>query len=268
MASKSFTFIIGENKKPFVVHSGFLASISKPLDVLMNGLMAEAQSNTAVIDDVTEQEFAKIYEYACSEDYSSPQLPEPAKKDCRQPDECTLDHEHSEWDGRWVHQCARARFDKGPHTARRSLWSDFAAYYDGWNDNVNGRRFQQFSPKADPGEFMTLSRTHARIYALADKYAMHDLMELSLRKLHQNLVRCPVEQKTTGGDIFALVRYAYESTPASSNPDAWTLRRMLVDFIACEIDILGNNPGFLILFSDGGDFQRDLWKVLQDNLHK
>ncbi|PYI11472.1 hypothetical protein BO78DRAFT_466561 [Aspergillus sclerotiicarbonarius CBS 121057] len=85
MTSHLFTFVIGPHKKEITVHSGPLASLSAPLNSLINGKMLEANKRQADWSEVEEDTFFRLCEYAYVRDYTPPacgtmtipEMPEP-----------------------------------------------------------------------------------------------------------------------------------------------------------------------------------------------
>ncbi|KAJ4992680.1 hypothetical protein SVAN01_01726 [Stagonosporopsis vannaccii] len=70
--SDLFTFYVGEEKKPFLVHSKAVAATSQVFDRLINGGMSEAQTRSAEIRDVDPDTFIRFLEYAYRHDYTDP----------------------------------------------------------------------------------------------------------------------------------------------------------------------------------------------------
>lgn len=255
--SKLFTFVIGENKKPIVCRSGLLASISRPLDALMNGSMSEAQSNTAVIADMTEDEFVRIYQFACTGDYSSPSLLEVGTENKALRQSRIGYGMDSEWE--------RSNYDSRDPTAREELRRDFHRVYM-WDVSEGHPGGHRSCPDVYADDFAVVADVHLRIYELADKYAMAHLMQLSIKKMHCSLITCPVDDSTVRKDILSVVRHVYDITPSSSSNGADTMRTMLVHYIACEIDSFSKDANFLAMFDEIGDFKSDMWYIFQERL--
>lgn len=69
VGSDTFTFLVGPEAKRYTLHSKLVAYHSKPLNVLINGPMAEAKQNFAVLKDVDEHTFARFCHYAYTGEY-------------------------------------------------------------------------------------------------------------------------------------------------------------------------------------------------------
>ncbi|RDL31411.1 uncharacterized protein BP5553_09620 [Venustampulla echinocandica] len=78
--SRIFQFTVGENidGKPtkFYIHEKAIAQLSEPLQKLMEGNFAEAQTGWARWDDVSKETFERFVQFAYTGDYS---IPEPTK---------------------------------------------------------------------------------------------------------------------------------------------------------------------------------------------
>jgi hypothetical protein len=103
---------------------------------------------------------------------------------------------------------------------------------------------------------------HARLYIFADKYGIESLESLSLHKLHATLKSFTLSRARVG-DILKLARYAYEN---GSDYKRNKLRALVSEYIACEIDTIGETERFLALMEGGGLFVRDFWKLVRKNL--
>ncbi|KAH8193963.1 hypothetical protein TruAng_011870 [Truncatella angustata] len=101
--SRPFRFIVGLNEKEFFMHADLVASMSKVLNVLVNGScngtakLDEARTSLAVWADVDEGTFVRFCEFAYTSNYraADPALPEPLSnetKDASIPS-CPLDEQ-------------------------------------------------------------------------------------------------------------------------------------------------------------------------------
>jgi len=103
---------------------------------------------------------------------------------------------------------------------------------------------------------------HARLYVFADKYGIKPLESLSLHKLYATLKSFTLYRARVG-DILKLVRYAYENGP---DYESNKLRALVSEYVAYEIDTIGETNRFFALMEEGGLFVRDFWKLVQKNL--
>ncbi|KAG5942208.1 hypothetical protein E4U60_007443 [Claviceps pazoutovae] len=60
MSSKAFEFLVGPEKKPFIIHSELVASLSPVLQRLVKGELKEAQKGSVVWEHVDEQTFIRF----------------------------------------------------------------------------------------------------------------------------------------------------------------------------------------------------------------
>jgi hypothetical protein len=67
--SKLFTFYVGEEEKPVVVHAAVIAATSSYFDALINGGMKESEDRSARLADVQSEDFLRFCEYAYRGDY-------------------------------------------------------------------------------------------------------------------------------------------------------------------------------------------------------
>lgn len=75
LASKPFTFVVGPNKKQFIMHEAAITRLSKTLDKLLNGGMKESKEHCVCWEDIDEKTFLRFGEWAYTGDYM-PEEPE------------------------------------------------------------------------------------------------------------------------------------------------------------------------------------------------
>lgn len=107
---------------------------------------------------------------------------------------------------------------------------------------------------------------HVRMYVLADKYAVCSLPALCLQKLHTTL-KSFVPHRNQLNSITTLIREVYETTP-DRDGELDALRELVLLYVNDENFAIGHSPlakspEFLELMAEGGDFARDMWKVVQ-----
>lgn len=69
IGSSIFKFVVGPHNKEYNVHGAALSILSKPLNVLLNGHMREAQEKRVDWPDVDEKTFVRFAQWAYTEDY-------------------------------------------------------------------------------------------------------------------------------------------------------------------------------------------------------
>ncbi|KAF2135144.1 uncharacterized protein K452DRAFT_323206, partial [Aplosporella prunicola CBS 121167] len=70
--SDQFTFFVGDQRKPIVVHSAAIALQSQALQALINSCMSEAQARPAEMTDIKEADFIRFCQFSYTGDYTSP----------------------------------------------------------------------------------------------------------------------------------------------------------------------------------------------------
>jgi hypothetical protein len=70
--SKLFTFHVGEEEKPVVVHAAVIAATGQYFDALINGGMKESDEESARLVDVQFDDFLRFCEFAYRGDYTAP----------------------------------------------------------------------------------------------------------------------------------------------------------------------------------------------------
>ncbi|ORY10230.1 hypothetical protein BCR34DRAFT_588707 [Clohesyomyces aquaticus] len=73
--SHQFTFFVGQEGTPIMVHAAAIAAASQQLNALINGGMEESKKRCARIEDVTVDDFIRFCEYAYRGDYTSKRRP-------------------------------------------------------------------------------------------------------------------------------------------------------------------------------------------------
>lgn len=114
--------------------------------------------------------------------------------------------------------------------------------------------------------FASVFLVHASLYTFADMRMIHHLKDLVLYKLHKTLIRFKLYPERLG-DIIELAKYAYEhGEDRSEDGTIDALRDMIVNYIACEMKVLGKHRGFRDLMDGGGEFAGDFWDVVSKQL--
>ncbi|PVH96484.1 hypothetical protein DM02DRAFT_535188, partial [Periconia macrospinosa] len=128
---------------------------------------------------------------------------------------------------------------------------------------------KHFEPKLNDAEnqnFTPVFLAHARLYCFAHLHLIEPLKALTLKKLHKKLIDFELYSKRIG-DIVELARYAYSNPdlPDRNNDGIINeLRKLVVEYIMCEIDIIGRHNKFINYMEEGGEFVGDFWRVMRD----
>jgi hypothetical protein len=284
--SRIFTFLVGENKTPIAVHAEVIATQSKALNALINGKMEEAQSGCAFLSDVTEDDFLRFCQYAYTGDYATPpftmieaekdeipiaeaildQWPPPAPPlpvDIEPAPNEILVEEDLNADFVWTPLKKKI---KGVKQKKSHLYD---AFFGLSSPTEYARQplldsykvVENTSPRED---FTPVFLAHARLYVFADKYGIESLKLLVLGKIQQTLVgfKC---FGTRLDDVVESVRFSYcnDNTPDEGDDQ---LRALVLQFVTCKQDKIGESESFLALLEEGGPLVRDFWLSIRKGL--
>ncbi|KAJ8110226.1 hypothetical protein OPT61_g6874 [Boeremia exigua] len=284
--SDLFTFYVGDNKTPFTVHTKAVAATSRVFDSLLNGGMSEAQSRSAELENVDPATFVRFLEYAYRHDYTDPfcvqDLPSnengvkdpgvfvvpPTQQATQVPPVATSNWANSRSApsafGALPSVKKPERQSKNPVGSRAAF--NRREYANPSQISLPPRADNDARPLSPSLSFAPLFLAHARLYTLADMRMVDPLKELALYKLHKTLVRFELHPERLG-DVVELARYAYEhGEDRSGDGKVDALRDMVVNYIACEMKVLGKHPGFRNLMDSGGEFAGDFWNIVSQEL--
>ncbi|KAH7126745.1 hypothetical protein B0J11DRAFT_604602 [Dendryphion nanum] len=110
---------------------------------------------------------------------------------------------------------------------------------------------------------------HARLYIFARIHLIPPLQSLTLHKLHQSLLSLSLSLTLSpdrAADIIQLVRYVYGSEDLADRDDEGGLddmKRLVTEFVVCEIEAVGASKGFGDLLEEGGEFVGDFWGLVR-----
>jgi hypothetical protein len=125
---------------------------------------------------------------------------------------------------------------------------------------------QHFVPKPNSTvyqDFTPVLLAHARLYCFAHVRLIAPLKAPTLDKLHKTVLNFKLYAERVG-DIIGLVRYAYTNPDLPDRRDDRTmdeLRKLVVDYIVCEIDTIGKHDEFVKYMEEGGEFVGDFWNL-------
>ncbi|KAF1971354.1 hypothetical protein BU23DRAFT_569869 [Bimuria novae-zelandiae CBS 107.79] len=102
--SPQFTFFVGNEGKPIVVHAAAIAATSEQLDALINGGMEESEKRCARLEDVQVDDFIWFCEYAYRGDYT--------------------DRDDNEWGGVFDATSKKKKGKKGRVASRNWDWAE------------------------------------------------------------------------------------------------------------------------------------------------
>ncbi|KAI1379643.1 hypothetical protein F4677DRAFT_338262 [Hypoxylon crocopeplum] len=256
-ASKPFRFLVGPDKKEFMMHAELVAGMSKPLYTLVKGGWEEGKTSLAEWPDVDEGTFVRFCEYAYTGDYRAAEpIVEPSTASE------SLDND---WMGWGQITSSQKKKKKGkvapkpfmwdspvpdspafPTSSKQDMWQEFR---EGVGDEVDRKPKEE--PNADPlANYSEVLLSHARLYAFADCYAVDALMGLCVRKLHRVLNIFDLHEGARVTDVAQLIDFSYKNTPSrEGEPDK--LRSLLASYMACKIEELWPNVYFRDVLDSG-----------------
>lgn len=285
--SDLFTFIVGKERKSFVLHSKVIADISPVFAALVNGGLSEAQTRTAELEDIDPDTFARLTEYAYRRDYTVPTwtrdekmviaghdaLPSrPPSPDIEPPPEVVNDFGAEpavDEPPRFPSPLGDAwGFRKKPTKKQRkiSMRDDFAKRtYLAENQKPRDALISGFEPISNSSadqNFTEIFLSHAQLYTLADMRLVLPLKTLALHKLHSTLSSFSLYEERIA-DVLELAKYAYShGEDRSEDGKLDELRELVVRYIACEPKGFGKHREFKYLMDSEGEFAGDLWDII------
>ncbi|KAG5931586.1 hypothetical protein E4U59_000197 [Claviceps monticola] len=244
LKSQTFKFVVGETKEEFFLHSGLVASKSEALGKMINGPFIERQQGYVVLENDDARTVAAFAEFAYTGDYkiSSEMSPRSSKKQKihQRTDDIELscsvwNQPHNDHWKKFI-QADEYGFQrptctdcgKGPPLFDRIVCQSCGC---------RGRTREMTvlpAPVLNTGsmetDFTEFFIAHVKVFLFADCYGVAELMELSIRKLHQALCGFRLS-KARVGDVLALVRFCYE------RPCSDRLKKLLASYSAAIMGV-------------------------------
>jgi hypothetical protein len=138
--------------------------------------------------------------------------------------------------------------------------------HDGGPKNLILQHFEPKSNSAAGQNFTPVLLAHARLYYFAHLRLIVPLKAITLHKLHKTLMNFRLYTKRVG-DIIELARTVYLNLDLPDRSDDGTiddLRRLVIEYIVCEIDTIGKCDEFVKYMEEGGEFVGDFWRLARD----
>ncbi|KAG6078059.1 hypothetical protein E4U16_001691 [Claviceps sp. LM84 group G4] len=267
LKSQPFKFVVGETKEEFFLHSGLVASKSEALGKMINGPFIERQQGYVVLKNDDARTVAAFAEFVYTGDYQiasemSPRCSKKKKIHQRTDDigqSCSVWNQPS--NDHW-----REFVQSNEYGFQRSMCTDCGtevAMFHRLLCNTCGYRGRREmpvlpAPVLNTGsmetDFTEFFIAHVKISLFADCYGVAELLELSIRKLHQALCGFRLS-KARVGDVLALVRFCYE------RPCPERLKRLVASYSAAIMDIQVSRDvaeSFKELLKEREDFGADV----------
>ncbi|KAH7110581.1 hypothetical protein B0J11DRAFT_204713 [Dendryphion nanum] len=303
--SHQFTFLIGQESKPIVVHAAAVAATSPQLNALITGGLRESETQCATIEDVEVEDFIRFCEYAYRGDYTVPSWeeipPEPSstsdqneqKEEIPPEPSSTSDQneqkkENDDFDAILPSRKKKAKKGKSassssiidPEYYGESIYEGRLVSRTALQTKFNNRNYlpdsspndlilQHFKAKSNSAvnqNFTPVLLAYARLYCFAHLRLIAPLKALTLDKLHKTLRDFKLYAKRIG-DIIELARYVYANPNLPDRNNDGTLdnlKKLVVEYVVCNIDMIGKHDEFVAYLEEGGEFVGDFWRTARD----
>lgn len=264
-----FTFLVGAEQIPMMIHTALVAEQSPALESLVNGSMQEATSGTVIWEDVAEDTFGRFAQFAYAGDYDTPshttmgdhsQLPSLDKAE-EQPD---IISGSPILMGSWAAPDSFPQKGASLKGKRAPEFSDLS-YPGPTRPFPFNMRTQPRHNKSSKEDYTPIFLAHAQLYVLGEKYGIQTLKAKVLQKLHRTLCHFTLYKACVGG-VVDLIRYTYANTPSLKCMDQ--LRELVIHFVTDKPNDLIGSKKFLTLVEEGGPFSRDLVALMLERAAK
>ncbi|KAE9567584.1 hypothetical protein CGCF415_v011623 [Colletotrichum fructicola] len=245
--SRQITFVVGKEQKEYSIHESAFSLLFRPLEALLTGGMQESQNAKVIWEEVEDDVFLALVEFAYQGSYPTPSLRKVIQQKPSS-DSSTLEglsNDNSQ-------EYAKNGPDNQTFLSINSWMSEaidrwvpkYIFCYHSFNQGLPPRKPKSTSTWAT--EMKTSNHTgytevfmlHARLYVLADTYAIDKFRELCLRRLRISFVNVTPNAELLE-TLHGLIIYAFENTKASDE-----FRELLLHFCIAQMVWLKSN-GFL-----------------------
>ncbi|KAH8202354.1 hypothetical protein TruAng_003526 [Truncatella angustata] len=226
------SFVAGNSETEYVLHDGVVARLSKPLNVLVNGMLKEARDRRVEWPEVDEQTFIRFSQWAYTGIYfaADPDI-------VLYPSDITaaLAHDTAET-GDPVHMEKVVATNQS--NALPAIPQDNAEKPTPYS-LASCLRNALARPNREAAEdYSEVFFSHAKLYVVADIYDITLLAKQTLHNLATTLEQFTLYKKRIR-DVVILVEYVFKNT---QKKDA--MRDLLVHYAACFIEELNEDVDF------------------------
>ncbi|KAG6024090.1 hypothetical protein E4U40_003585 [Claviceps sp. LM458 group G5] len=253
-ASQPCVFVVGEDKREFLLHSDLVKRESEALGEIIATSFAEGRKGYVVLRDDGVETFSAFAQFIYTGYYH-------LSFDMSAPDSAKESHDKG------VHGNNAARFRR-PHNG---LWRRFIqrnhhedhedltdsyllAPYGASRSEINDLDVPYLNVDHMDKDYSELFISHARIFVFAQYYDVEALMDLSTQRLHEALCGFSLSIERIH-DILALIRYCYEQ------PGLKRLKKMVAMYSAAVVNSQIQEvvvEDFEDLLKERGDFAADM----------
>ncbi|KIW89627.1 uncharacterized protein Z519_09783 [Cladophialophora bantiana CBS 173.52] len=245
--SKPFRFLVGPAAKPFYIHAKLATQLSSTMAALVEGSMAEAKRCYAVLEDIDEDTFVRVVQFAYTGDYAVAEPDTPVENSSNHLDHAEPAPAVYEYLPEEEPSNAVLPAEPDERTRGERAWDFFqsAAYKketQPWQPEVNQDSRQDYTP---------VFLCHAKLYIFSDKYNIEPLQELVLQKLRLTLSRFILHPQRVN-DVVELLKYTYANTASRDVKDD-KLRDLVSDYLVCHIEKIVYDVEFINMLGKEGD---------------
>ncbi|KAB5536108.1 hypothetical protein GE09DRAFT_341243 [Coniochaeta sp. 2T2.1] len=259
VSSRPFRFVVGRQKREFMLHAAAVSQQSHALDVLINGQMKEAREDCATWEEVDEDTFIRFGQFAYTGEYdaASPQPVDPSPDQRETADEKSRVDSPVSWACPTPKTTTKKRLSnispaRGAMQSKKDmLWAAFKE-----------RRYIESSSSPGPSQnredenYTEVFLSHAKMFVFANYHGISSLEMLALHKLRNALSAFELYESRIG-DVVQLARYSYENT-VDLNEETGSLRNLVTHYATCKVEDMWKSRDFHILLETCGDFSRDI----------
>ncbi|KAI8195175.1 hypothetical protein K4K49_008663 [Colletotrichum sp. SAR 10_70] len=245
--SRQITFVIGKEQKEYSIHESAFSLLPRPLETLLTGGMQESQNAKVIWGEVENDVFFALVDFAYHGSYLPPSLykviPEKPSRDSSTSEGVSNDKSQYGVKNEAYNQRYKSIFS-WMSNSNRDLSPKYKLCDEWFTEGLGAWEKASFSPWAMEMEmtnctgYTDVFMLHARLYVLADTYAIEKLRELCLRRIRISLLNVTPNAELLE-TLHDLIIYTFENTTASDG-----LRGLLVHFCIVQVNWIKRN-GFL-----------------------
>ncbi|KAK8040669.1 hypothetical protein PG991_000457 [Apiospora marii] len=229
-ASGPFRFLVGPEKKEYMVHEHLVGRISRPLRALLNSGMEKSVRGVAEWPDVEEATFVRFFQFAYTGDFDVEVPTRPFPGSPKPP----------------------GSLSKNLPLKQLKLWKSFKTLY--FPLNTRGSKWL-LPDEAPASSFTEVFLAYAKLYVLADEKGIEGLADCSLGRLHNALSNFDLQKKGVDS-VVSLAGYCFDHTCDKANRDGEQdrMRRMVCIYVACNLEVLWDSTDFQTIFAKHSEF--------------
>ncbi|CAH0003108.1 unnamed protein product [Clonostachys byssicola] len=213
-SSGQFRFFVGPDAKEYTIHSDLVALQSPVLNALVGGGLSESITQSVKWDDIDEPSFLSFWEFAYTGDYD---VSDVAYSGSGSNDPSSSDDDKEATDGQDESSSSGDEYghEDEAECEQQGVWGIQGLFSSKarnlhrpamtWSEYVLGTEYPQ---DVKAGDYAGAVLHHARVYILADRYAINRLMNLAIHKLGTVMKNCARPEDKTQG-IMALLQLCY-----------------------------------------------------------